>query len=288
MTHGRALLLAHISVFFMGIAAVLAEASGFEAWRTTAYRVTFGGLVLSIVLVFRPPKSWPKPKITLLFLGLGLVLSVHWFAFFRSIELLGVMLGSAMLGVEPLIIAIGARLALGEKMSRRAQWAMGISILGFVILGTGGEAPPHLWTGIAWALFAYALFSILVVANRIFVRHESPLVLTALEMIGAAPLAIYMTPGSWFPQDGVSWIYALSLGILCTGLAYVFYNTSMRVLSAPVAGLLLSLEVVYGISGGWLIGDSLNMRQSLAVVLVANILFFDIWAYLRARRAKGR
>ena len=284
MTHSRALAMAHISVFLMGVAAVFAEVSGFEAWRTTSYRVTFGAAVLLVFMLMRRRLRLPAPKRSLLFLGLGFLLSIHWFAFFRSIELLGVILGSAMLGFEPVIIAVAARLMLGEKVPKRTLWAMGISLIGFVMLGSGQqEHSSELIRGVSWSIFAFLTFAILVVANRKFVSSESPLTLTFLEMLGAIPLAVIMTGADWAPADSASWVYALILGLLCTGAAYVLYNTSMQVLSAPVAGLLLSLEVVYGMGGGYLIGDSISGRQALAALFIANILFWDIWQFLRKR-----
>ncbi len=288
MTHGGALLRAHVAVFFMGIAAVLAESSGFEAWRTTSYRVTFGGLMLLGLLLFRERKR-PDLKKCALFLAMGLLLSVHWFAFFRSIELLGVMLGSAMLGFEPVVIALAARILLKERVNRRTKIAMGVSLLGFVALGFGSEdAGQEVVFGVAWSIFAFVLFAVLVAVNRSWVKDStsggSSLLLTTLEMLGAIPLSVAMTDGDWLPATSESWIFALTLGLLCTGLAYAFYNASMKVLSAPVVGLLLSMEVVYGLLGGRLIGDTLTPLQWVATLLISNILLLDLWAWTKARK----
>ena len=282
MSHGRALFQAHIAVFFMGIAGVVATLAGFDPWLTTSYRVTFGGIVLVLVWFARGDRRLPTWRRGLLYGALGFLLSVHWFAFFYSLELLGVMLGSAMLGLQPLIIALIAALFLKEKLARRMIVAMLISSVGFVFLGFDHQAGPNLLYGIFWAVIGYVLFGILVVANRRLVRHDSPLVLTTCEMIGAIPLALFMAPGPWLPQSPMSWAYALLLGLLCTGLAYALYNGSMKVLSAPVAGLLLSLEVAYGIIGGRLIGDHLSAGQWVAVLLISNILIVDLVIHLRA------
>ncbi len=285
LDHYRALTMAHAAIFFMGIAGVLAVASGFESWRSTAYRVLFGGIALSLFWLARRDYRLPPPRAIALFLLLGVLLSVHWFAFFKSLELLGVMLGSAMIGLEPLIVALAGALFLGEAISRRTVLAMAVSIVGFVILGMGDTTGVHL-EGVAWSVFSFVLFAVLVIANRMWVQRASPLVLTSLEMLGAIPLAVMMTPAPLFPQTPNAWLFALALGLLCTGLAYALYNTSMQALTAPVAGLLLSLEVVYGILGGWLIGDSLSLRQAVAALLISNILILDLWAYGRYRRLK--
>lgn len=274
----------HMAVIFMGLAGVFAEAAGFDPWRTTSYRVTLGGIVLGLLLSVRKPKSLPKPRIAVLFLGLGVVLGLHWFAFFKSINLLGVILGSAMIGIEPIIIGLVSTLLLKEGFTKRMKISIGISMVGFVILGWGTFQNETLWEGIGWSLFAFVLFGLLVVANRAWVRSESTVFLTFLQMLGAMPLTIYMTPGAWLPATKADIIYALILGVLCTGLAHGLYNASMRVLSAPMVGLLLSLEVVYGLLGGWVIGDRISTREMIAICFIANILLLDIVTFIRSRR----
>lgn len=268
----------------MGLAGVFAEASGFEPWLTTFYRVGLGGLVLGLLLLWRRDIQWPSPKLCMFFLALGLVLGLHWFAFFQSLRILGVILGSAMIGVQPLIIGTIAAVLLNERFTPQMLVSAAITLVGFAILGFGDIQRQNLWLGVSWSLFAFVLFALLVVANRKWVRSESPLVLTFLQMIGALPLTAFMTQAPLIPQDFRALCFALVLGILCTGLAHSLYNASMRVLSAPLVGLLLSLEVVYGLLGGWVIGDAISQRELIAIVFITNILFFDVVRFLKARR----
>jgi hypothetical protein len=46
----------------------------------------------------------------------------------------------------------------------------------------------------------------------------------------------------------------------------------------------LSLEVVYGVLGGFLIGDRLRPVEGLAVLLIANLLVVDAVLAWRTRR----
>jgi hypothetical protein len=57
----------------------------------------------------------------------------------------------------------------------------------------------------------------------------------------------------------------------------------MKVLDAPTVGIMLSLEVVYGIGGGWLIGDRLTFHETLAAVFISSILWLDLWAFFQMR-----
>ncbi len=285
MNHQRALLQGHLAVFLMGVAGVLARVSGFEPWRTTSYRVTFGGVVLLGLWLWRGRRGQISPRKLPLYLGFGLLLSIHWYSFFQSLDLLGVVLGSALIGMEPLLIALAGMLILRERLTLKYKLSILLTLVGFFILGSGGGlGQPDLVAGVLWSIFSFAIFALLVVANRVWVQDESALWLTTVEMLGAIPLTLIMMDGPWLPADPQSWGYALLLGLPCTGIAYGLYNASMKVLSASVAGLLLSVEVSYGVVGGWLIGDGLTPRQALAIPLISNILIIDAWMYWRGRR----
>lgn len=278
MTANVALLKAHIAVFFMGIAGVLAVASGFDAWHAASYRVSFGAVVLCVYwLLFAKDRRLPAPRTALAALAMGAVLGVHWFAFFHGINLLGVMLGSATIGLEPLIVALAARLVLKEHLQRKTLWAMGLSLIGFSVLASAGNWDrPNLWLGLAWMMFSYVLFAALVLCNRVWVQKEPPLLITTLEMLGAIPVTLWFCSAPWLPQTALAWGYAFGLGFLCTGLAYALYNSGMQVLAAPTVGLLLSLEVVYGMLGGRLLGDTLTPTELIAAVLISSILLIDL------------
>lgn len=284
MSPERALFQGHLAVFLMGIAGVLARVSGFEPWRTTSYRVTLGGLFLLGFWFWRGRKQKISPRNLPLYLGFGILLSIHWFSFFRSLDLLGVVLGSALIGIEPLFIALAGVLILKESLTVKYKLSIALTLVGFLILGSGGGfRQSELVAGVLWSVFSFMLLALLVVANRVWVQNDSALWLTTVEMLAAIPLTLIMMEGAWLPDTPTAWGYALVLGLLCTGVAYGLYNASMKVLAASVAGLLLSVEVSYGVVGGWLIGDKLTPLQGLAIPLISNILILDVWLYWRKR-----
>ena len=272
------LLMAHVAVFFMAMAGVLAGHSGFSPWQSTFYRVFFGGVILVLFWAVMKRKEKLPWRIVFLTLVLGALLGFHWYAFFSSIQLLGVTLGSALIGSEPLIVAIFALLFLKEKISKKILTAMSISSLGFLLLilaSNKGDAA--ILRGCLWSLGSFVIFGVLVVANRKLVGQHSPMQVTTLEMLGAIPVSWYFCQSELIPANWVQWAYALGLGILCTGLAYFLFNSSMKKLSAHYAGALLSLEVAYGAAAGWMLGDHLTATQVFASILIANILLIDLF-----------
>lgn len=284
-----ALVQAHIAVFFMGMAGVLAGFSSFTPWQSTFYRVFLGGVMLACMWPFLGRQGRLPLKTILLALFLGALLGFHWFAFFKSIDLLGVTLGSAMIGTEPLVIALFAFVFLKERLSHKIMIAMAISSVGFLfLLATASSEGGHVFRGAMWSLGSFVIFAVLVIANRRLVGSHSPMLITALEMLGAIPVSWLFCRVPLIPNGLHEWLLALGLGVFCTGLAYLLFNTSMKKLPAYYAGALLSLEVAYGIVAGWILGDKLSAIQLLAALLIANILVFDIAALLSGSLSKKR
>lgn len=292
MTERRALIEAHLALFLMAMAGVLAGHSGFSAWRSTFYRVTLGSLTIGALWLFHHHASWRKAlgqwRHGLFAFALGHLLSLHWFAFFESIRLLGVTMGSAMIGIEPIIVALMAATLLKEPLGPKLSTALplcggGFLFLFFLALPQGNK---NLLLGMAWSLGSFVIFGILVVANRVLMRHLTGTALTSLQMAGAVPLAWWFTMEPYLPQTQAQWAFALGLGLFCTGMAYSWYNRSMKILPATLTGSMLSLEVAYGTFAGWMLGDALTLGETLATLLIANLLLWDLWQVLQRLKTK--
>jgi threonine/homoserine efflux transporter RhtA len=69
-------------------------------------------------------------------------------------------------------------------------------------------------------------------------------------------------------------------------MAYSWYNRSMKILPATLTGSMLSLEVAYGTFAGWMLGDALTLGETLATLLIANLLLWDLWQVLQRLKTK--
>jgi drug/metabolite transporter (DMT)-like permease len=82
-----------------------------------------------------------------------------------------------------------------------------------------------------------------------------------------APLAIATWPHQ--PIGVVSWVSAALLGVLCTGLAYVFYFRLIHRIGAPRAVTVTYIIPLFGVLWAWmLLGEPLTPSMALAGALI--------------------
>src|SRR5262249_34355720 len=82
-----------------------------------------------------------------------------------------------------------------------------------------------------------------------------------------APLAIYNWPAH--PVTAGSWISAVLLGVLCTGIAFVFYYRLIARIGAPRTSTVTYLIPLFGAVWAWMLpGEPLTLTMALAGALI--------------------
>jgi len=82
-----------------------------------------------------------------------------------------------------------------------------------------------------------------------------------------APLALYTWPQAPIPL--ASWISALLLGMLCTGIAFVFYYRLIARIGAARTATVTYLIPLFGVIWAWLLlGEPLTLTMALAGALI--------------------
>jgi len=202
-----------------------------------------------------------------------------------------------IVAAAPLLVALGARLFLGERMSAAGAAGLTLSIAGVAGLtllgGPPGSAPAAnavnaplgnaLEMGAMIAAAAYTLSS-----SRLG-RRYSPWSLTALQLAAGAlfflPGLVFLIRDGWpgFPwasgigtQAGAAPVspWALVgvlafLGSFVTLAAFAFFNWGLSRLPAARASLFLNLIPVIAVLLGWvLLGESLSVVQCFCAAAV--------------------
>ena len=82
-----------------------------------------------------------------------------------------------------------------------------------------------------------------------------------------APLAIYNWPRAAIPAG--SWISAVLLGVLCTGIAFVFYYRLIARIGGPRTATVTYLIPLFGVIWAWLLlGEPLTPTMAAAGALI--------------------
>jgi drug/metabolite transporter (DMT)-like permease len=274
----RGLVTANIAVLLFGLAGVLGKLSLLPAPIIVFGRSFFAGLVLLAVCWFRHISLRPKQsRDASLLLGQGVLLALHWTAFFQAINVSNVAIGLLSFSSFPLFTALLEPLLLHQRPSR-VQIAAALLILpGIYLLVPSFTLQNQTTLGVMWGVLSGASFALLSVTNRWLGRSYSSLMIS-LYQDGIA--AIVLLPIFFFTATGSVWtphalLILFILGVVCTALAHTLFIASMRDITAQTASLLASLEPVWGIIFGILLLGAIPSARTLlggAIIISATLL----------------
>jgi drug/metabolite transporter (DMT)-like permease len=175
-----------------------------------------------------------------------------------------------ILAVSPVLAAVLARVALGEPITRRTAWAMGLALAGItVMLGAPGEGS---LAGDLLAFLAASSFALMVVITRW--RHDVSMApATCLSQVILLVAFLPFADLGAIRGDDVGWLASLGIGQI--GLGFALLTVGARLIPAAQVGLITLLEVVLGPLWVWLALDERPNALTLvggAIVIAAIVI----------------
>ena len=274
----RGLVSANIAVLLFGLAGVLGKLSLLPAPLIVFGRSFFAGLVLLAVCWLRHVSLRPKQsRDGYLLLGQGVLLALHWTAFFQAINVSNVAIGLLSFSSFPLFTAILEPLLLHQHPSRIQIVAALLILPGIFLLVPSFTLQNQTTLGVMWGVLSGASFALLSVTNRWLGRTYSSLMISlyqdGIATIVLLPIFFFTATGSfWTPH---TLLILIILGVVCTALAHTLFIASMHDITAQTASLLASLEPVWGIIFGIVLLGAIPTARTLlggAIIISATLL----------------
>jgi drug/metabolite transporter (DMT)-like permease len=177
----------------------------------------------------------------------------------------------------PALVAVVSVIWFGERLDRARWLALGVSLLGLVLVlaGAGGIGDVDA-LGIVLAFFGgLAQVFFVLAARHGFARVPGPQA-AGLTMVGAATLylAISAATGSLedltAPLETVAALWPVVVaGVIGAGVPTVAYITGIRMLGPSRAAILATLEPVVGVAlAAWLLGERPTLLQLAGGALI--------------------
>lgn len=278
MKEGRkALLRLHLAVMLFGLSAVLGRYVAVPAAAVAGGRVLCSSLLLLAISLVRKDSLRLASRRDLIALVLtGAVLAVHWTAFFQSVQLASVAIGTITFSTFPLFLSFLEPLVFRERFRMGDLIGAGLLLLGVLIALPGDALGSGAAVGALWGMLSSLAYAVLCLSNRALAgRYESRTI--CLYEQGAA--AILLFPALW--TGGVAWrvqdvVGVALIGVLCTALAHTLYVSAQKHVRARTAGIVSGMESVYGIlCAALFLGEIPTGRELLggAVVLAVALSF---------------
>ncbi|MCT1529627.1 MULTISPECIES: DMT family transporter [Sphingobacterium] len=286
LTVNRNILILHLTVLIWGFTGVLGELISIPALHLVWYRVLIAAVSLILFYLFKR-KTLLVPKGQLFqYLGVGMIVGLHWVLFFHAIKVSTVSVTLVTLSSVTLFTAILEPI-INRKRISIADVIVGLVIIFGIYLIFKFEFK-YFW-GIVFGLSCAFCASIFSILNARMVKKDSPTTITLYEMIGAwiGVSAVMLVNGdfnSHMVLNQSDLLYLLLLGVVCTAIAYVLGVAVMRELSAFTVALTTNMEPVYGIILALLIfghKETMSTGFYFGAVIVLTAVF--IYPYLKTK-----
>lgn len=286
LTINRNTLILHFTVLIWGFTGVLGELITVSALHLVWYRVLIAAVSLVLYYLFTK-RSLLVPKDQLLqYLGVGIIVGLHWVLFFHAIKVSTVSVTLVTLSSVTLFTAILEPI-INRKRISIADVIVGLVIIFGIYLIFKFEFK-YFW-GIVYGLSCAFCASIFSILNARMVKKGSPTTITLYEMVGAwiGVSLVMMFTGDFDEQMILSQsdlLYLLLLGVVCTAIAYVLGVAVMRELSAFTVALTTNMEPVYGIILALLIfgqKEAMSTGFYFGAVIVLAAVF--VYPYLKTK-----
>lgn len=200
-----------------------------------------------------------------------------------ALGLVGLTSISASLSVllwatEPVLILLLALVLLREHVSGAQVATMAVAVAGVILVvyrpGAAGSG-----VGVALTLTAVGACALYTVLARRLLLDDASLSVVLVQQLAALGFALLLVAvvqllvgDAWdiASLTPAMWLAAAASGVLYYGLAFWFFLTGLRQVSASVAGSFITLVPVFGVAAGFLVGERLDARQWAGALVVVS------------------
>lgn len=249
MTRQRALFSIHIAAVLFGLTGIFGELIQADAMIITAGRAAFA--VLALMAFMRLQGSSARAGIdargAAVLLVAGIMLAIHWVTFFIAVKVGGVAIATLGFATFPAFITLCEWLVLRERVSR-AEWIILLLVTaGLVLVTPSFDFRDQATIGLAWAVASGLSFALFTLINRRAAAHLSAYQVACWENVVVVLVTLPFGLGGIGAVGALDWLWLALLGVFCTALSHYLLVSSLMVLKARSAGIVIALEPVYAI-----------------------------------------
>jgi drug/metabolite transporter (DMT)-like permease len=253
------------SFLFMRIAA-----KDFGAFALVEVRLALGALIL-LPFLLRVRAQLTRSH-WLRLLGIGIINSAAPFVLFAWAAQRAPA-GVVAISKAPVVMftSMVAFLLYGEKISKRSVLGLALGFVGVAVLASGKTDGDSVLPAALAGVFASVLYGFGGNFTRRYLGDLPPSAVAASTVMCAAicvlPLALATWPST--PIPALSWMSAVALGALCTGLAYLLYYRLLYRIGAPRTSTVTYLVPLFGVIWAWIfLGEPLTATMATAGALI--------------------
>ena len=265
--------------------ALLIRLTNLEFFSLTVGRGTIGGLAMLLGLALYYRRDFKKQILAIG--GWGLVLAVlqgsFTWTFYGALKNTSVANVLVFFASMPLISALMSKMFLHEHVQKPTWIAIGVVILGLLIVGSRGL------TGGNWLGDLMALLNAVIIAGFFtVVRGRRAVNLIPASGFGLLLAALVASPFAIFPEMSSSqWVYLIVGAGFVLPVALGLLTLGPRYIPAPEAAMLILLETVLGPLWVWLVISEQPDSNTFigGTIIVGSLFLHALWRMRQANAA---
>lgn len=290
LTPKKSLFEIHTAVLLFGLAGLFAKWIVLSPFIIVLGRVFFASITLVLIMgLSRQSLKIPPGKSAAYLLFLGFILSIHWAAFFHSIQVSTVAVGLLSFSSYPVFTTFLEPLFFRERIIRINILFSLFCLMGVFLIIPRFDLTNSTFVGVLWGLLAGLTFAVLTILNRkLTLQHPSMLIAFYQDFFATLfllPFLFVVHPS----LDANNVLLLAILGVLCTAGSHTLFIKGMKRIKAQTASLIHFLEPVYGIIFAYLFLQEVpSLRTVLGGVIILTGQIFIILRILSIRRHNAK
>lgn len=276
-TRNKSLMEIHLAVFLFGVSGLFGKLLSLPSITIVLGRVFFSSIFLLLLLLYIKKDIKLKEKKHYLYLILmGIILAIHWTTFFQSIQVSTVAIGLLAFSTFPVFVTFLEPYFFKEHIKVSSIVVAIITFFGVVLVVPRFELGNSVTQGVIWGLVSGFTYAILSVLNKKYVKEYSSAVIAFYEQF----IAVIILIPFYFLQKPViqtnDLLLLALLGVIFTGISHLLFINSLKSIKAQTAGIISSLEPVYGIIfAAFLLSEIPSAREILGGMVILSAVFYS-------------
>lgn len=240
-------------------------------WRASLAWVFFGSHALATRSI---KMKWQDFPLVVLFAITGITL--FYGSYQMAVRAGGAALAAVLLYTAPAWVALVARIAFKEALTRLKILAVVLTLAGVAAVAWGGQGVKISASALLYGLTAGFTYSLYYIFGKYFsMRYSSPNLFFYLLPIGAATLWPWV---DFADKTPAAWTALMVIAVLCTYGAYFCYYQGVKLLEASRAAITATLEpVVAAIVAFFWWGEAFGLSGYFGTILIIIAVLIMVW-----------
>jgi len=240
----------HLVVFIWGFTAILGALISIEAIPLVWFRMLLAVLFILVYFLVKKKRFRVDRKSLLKFFFTGIIIALHWVAFFKAIKVSNVSVALVTMSTGAFFTSLLEPIFFKRKI-KTLEIVLGV----FVVIGLYiiFNFETQYYLGIIYALISAFLAALFSVLNGLFVKKNDAEVISFYQLFFGVAFITFLlaVTGSFtvefFILKPSDWFYLILLSSVCTAYAFIVSVKVMKYLTPYTVMLTINLEPVYAI-----------------------------------------